>query len=141
MLRICQQCEKQFRAKPSEVKRGYGRFCSKSCASKWRVANGKSGAIGTPQNGANNSNWKGGRIRHIKGYVMIHYPNHYRADANGYVMEHIIVAEKKLGRLLWPWEVVHHKNGKKDDNRPENLELFSSTAEHSRYHAKLRRVE
>lgn len=54
-------------------------------------------------------------------------------------MEHIVVMEQKLGRLLWPWEVVHHINGKKDDNRPENLTVFNSTGEHTKYHQKLRR--
>jgi len=41
------------------------------------------------------------------------------------VFEHVLVAEELLGRFLRPDERIHHRNGVRDDNRPENLELWT----------------
>jgi HNH endonuclease len=78
------------------------------------------------QSKESNGNWKGGRSKHKAGYVMIRIPHHPRARGNsGYVFEHILVMEEVLGRFLRLEESVHHRNGVRNDNRPENLELWT----------------
>lgn len=73
-----------------------------------------------------NGRWVDGTTRHTKGYSYRRQPDHPRAY-NGYVLEHIVVMEEMIGRSLLPKETVHHMNGIKSDNRPENLELWVSS--------------
>lgn len=83
--------------------------------------------------GENNSRWKGGRHITTYGYIQINKPDYPNADSRGRVWEHRYVMEQKLGRLLEKWELIHHKNGNKMDNKPENLEIFTRS-EHARLH-------
>lgn len=73
--------------------------------------------------GKDNANWKGGRIK-SHGYLLIRKPNHPFCNNHGYVFEHRLVMEKYLERYLESYEIIHHKNGIKDDNRIENLALL-----------------
>ena len=58
-------------------------------------------------------------------HVLIFEPSHPNAHKSGYVAEHTKVMASRLGRPLEPFEEVHHKNGIRSDNRPENLELWA----------------
>lgn len=61
-----------------------------------------------------------------EGYLTIYQPNHPNAQKNGMLPEHVIVMGNILGRALSRGETVHHKNGIRHDNRPENLELWTT---------------
>jgi hypothetical protein len=80
------------------------RFCSKSCATRSHPHE----LYYKPE---------GSKAKHSAGY--------YTIKINGnWVLEHRYIMEQFLGRTLEPHERVHHKNGQRNDNRPENLELW-----------------
>lgn len=68
--------------------------------------------------------WRAEQIS-SSGYRRVHAKGHPNADAAGRVWEHHLVMSEVLGRAIRPEETVHHRNGDKLDNRPENLELWS----------------
>lgn len=89
------------------------------------------GCLGNPliagntlRRGAKSYHWKGGRTLNTGGYVHVYAPDHPKHSKDNYVLEHVLVMERGLGRYLYPGERVHHRNGIKTDNRPENLELW-----------------
>ena len=71
-----------------------------------------------------NGFWKGGRTITKDGYVQI------RVERGVRMLEHRHVMQQKLGRPLHPDEVVHHIDGNKKNNHPDNLQLFASQADH-----------
>ena len=89
--------------------------------------------------GDRNSNWRGGRLEwRDDGYIIVYSPEHPYHDRDGYVMEHRLKMEEKLGRYLTEEEVVHHINNIPYDNRIENLLLFPNQSEHMKHHGLLK---
>jgi len=80
------------------------------------------------QKGEKHPNWKGGKRKESNGYIMVWLsPDDFfhpmAKKKHNYILEHRLIMAKFLGRNLQTWEVVHHKNNIRDDNRLENLQL------------------
>lgn len=99
---VCAVCGKSF-VRPHGKQRT---FCSRSCAMTDRARGGQ------------NKKEEGATAPHANGYIL-------QKVGTAWVMQHRLVMEDVLGRKLLPKERVHHKNGVRDDNRPENLELWT----------------
>jgi len=126
-LDTCSGCGRQL----WRQKYSLGRLCS-VCAHKEQ---------GQKIRAEKNGNWKGGRSVQ-RGYVWVTLSpdNPYilmarKSDhCNSYIIqEHRLIIARHLGRLLKSWEIVHHINGVKSDNRIENLELLPKARDHSAY--------
>ena len=136
-LRVCNSCDKEFQPSSRHHTcpkcRGKREENYTVCACGNRMQRTSSRCVVCSMDpslwsGENSRSWKGGRTRHTRGYVLLKAPGHPRAVSNGgYVFEHILVMEERLGRYLLPGENVHHLNGVKDDNRDDNLELWEKT--------------
>lgn len=77
--------------------------------------------------GQEHSQWKGGRLDAGQGYWRVWVdPNDPMASMRthqGYVLEHRLVVARMIGRPLHPTETVHHIDGDRTNNKPENLQL------------------
>ena len=136
----CLICKRDFALFPCYIKLGV-KCCSRKCANKlvsiktkghigyWR---GKKRSKKTKNKiklsriGMRAPNWKGGRIIDDKGYCRV-----WNKEKKDYVKEHRMIMEQYLHRKLEKLEIVHHKNGIRNDNRIENLELLTRATHHS----------
>lgn len=102
-----------------DKKHSSGGYCQRHYMRVWKT--------GDPGPVESTRRWRPERVVSPRdGYARIRVEGHPRADKAGMVLEHIVVMERMIGRPL-DWragEQVHHVNGVKDDNRPENLELW-----------------
>lgn len=117
----CSLCGKERWVTEANAKNGHSQICL-SC--QQGIVTGKSKI----------TNWRGGRIIQ-DGYmtVFLHpddffYPMRFKSKP--YVLEHRLVMAKHLGRCLQSWEIIHHKNGDRLDNRIENLEITTNRTHH-----------
>jgi hypothetical protein len=104
---------------------------TKSCGCLKRERSGLTGRLNVGKIGPQNTCWKGGKHTDKDGYIqasikfhypdlVLFYPTRYR------IPEHDAIMSRYVSRALLPDETVHHKNGIRDDNRLDNLEIWSS---------------
>lgn len=122
----------------------YG-FCQCGCGGKTSIAtqthHSRGLVKGEPRRfiyghntrGENSPTWKGGRPKSGI-YPMVFAPDHPHAMKKGYVLEHLVIASKALGKPLPPKAQVHHVNRDPRDNRPENLVICEDAAFHRLLH-------
>lgn len=130
---ICPVCGKDFLRKPWK-----NITCSRECAAKYRSMQ----AQNKKKDKLEDRKWDGierkdmwvveSRIQ-SNGYIWAKCPQHPNSFKDGYILEHRIVVENYLGRLLRKDEVVHHKDGNKTNNDISNLVVLTQQ-EHSRLH-------
>jgi hypothetical protein len=127
-MQACAVCACQFKVRAFEVSKAERRGCSPPIYCSLACRNSAYRGTGNPK-------WRGGVVRQPSGYLYEYAPDHPHATKQGYVMQHRLVVEREIGRVLDPAEEVHHRNHVRDDNRYENLEVQEDKRAHRVLHA------
>lgn len=120
---VCDCCGKTFEQTKTYSLLHEKHFCSMGCYSKWRAEQEDHGWT---------EEQRAAKSKQMAEMRPCSEDNYRRKFGK---REHRAVAEEKLGRPLKPGEVVHHIDGDKHNNTPENLMVFASQKEHAAYHA------
>src|ERR1700693_2229513 len=141
----CKVCGKKIKTYPSWIKAGKSQYCSVEHASLERTKKLMDSGIKTRfkkgQKTWNKIGFQFTRARKDgKYYKLIHAPEHPFSTSKGYVREHRLVMEAKLGRYLQKDEIVHHIDGNTLNNDINNFEL-TNVSEHTTFHLKLRHAQ
>ena len=125
VTRKCDECGDEVTRRATDMRKYV--FCNKSCSMKhaWKI--GKETG-GRPRRTGFDVQIGGATYSAVltgDGYISVYAPDDPMANASQRVLMHRMVMAEELGRPLLNTESVHHKNGKRDDNRVENLELWS----------------
>ena len=148
--KICLSCKKIFDVHP--YRKNTAKYCSPEC---FRVSKkgkppynkGKHIVNSTSfKKGKQHPNWKGGKTTSQEGYILINCPTHPFSNGKGYIPRSHLVMEKVLNRYIKFGEIIHHKGIKypigsiknKQDDRPQNLELFPNRGKHLNFHRRLK---
>lgn len=148
MIKNCLICKKEFQKKYNYSKNYFAtqKYCSRKCFFEafrkmmkgrnhgYKFQKGHFVSEETRKK-IGQANFKTGKVKHkTLNRWYLYKPNHPFAYNNGYIEQSRFIMEQIIGRFLEKKEVIHHINGKTNDDNQENLMLFSSNPEHMKFH-------